>query len=174
MPKAKKNWDKFRGDRGRGMELCNCRKFNGRAQQQQSSRQKRERGETYVATLERRIASVYIAGRGNGVHIYVMMESTDACETKEHMQNELVFKRRIDVWFYFCLIVCQSWTSVVNEYFSRRRIAPRVFVCFAIEKVEQQPWRFFVVLFLNDKNEMSKISKSRKTRLSYSRKEKTK
>lgn len=79
----------------------------------QSSRQKRERGETYVATLERRIASVYIAGRGNGGHIYVMMESTDACETKEHMQNELVFNVENGAWFYFCLIRCPSSTNTV-------------------------------------------------------------
>ncbi len=126
MPKAN-CFDKFGGDRrGWLVELCNCRKLNGRAQQQQSSRQKRERGETYVATLERRIASVYIAGRRNGVHIYVMMESTDACETKEHMQNELVFKRRI-AWFYFCLIVCDRgcppstntfWDAISLEEFS--------------------------------------------------------
>ncbi len=39
----------------------------------ETEREREKETETYdVATLERRIASVYIAGRGNGGHIYVV------------------------------------------------------------------------------------------------------
>lgn len=58
-------------------ELRNGHRQSSKTVQQRQKRRERERDrgekETYdVATLERRIASVYIAGRRNGGHIYVV------------------------------------------------------------------------------------------------------